>query len=160
MENTISDVAMYLQSLRETLVQDGSVNLIDDATITRVEAKKKVLWHLDVLAGELAAAEKHIAMFQNDDIFSPAEKERMENEILEGLKKKLGLEEVIKDYSYCLRRHFQHLVDDDYPVVFGDDPREVKLERRQVINETLTQLELIDRDLGELLSGLCSTAMS
>jgi hypothetical protein len=158
MENATSDVADYLQSLRERLLQDGEVNLIDDTTITRVEAKKKVLWHLGVLAAELAGAEKHIALFQNDNIFTQAEKDRMENEILDGLKKKLRLEEVIKDYSYCLRRHFQHLVDDDYPVVFGDDTREVKLERRKVIYETLTQLELIARDLDELCIGLYRAA--
>jgi hypothetical protein len=146
MENAISDVADYLQSLRERLLQDGEINLIDDTTITRLEAKKKVLWHVDLLAAELAAAEKHIALFQNDTIFSQAEKDRMENGILEGLKEKLRLEEEIKDYSYCLRRHFQHLIDEDYPVVFGEDSRDVKLGRRQVIHETLTHLELIARD--------------
>ena len=78
----------------------------------------------------------------------------MEKEIIEGLRKKLMLEDVIKDYSYCLRRHFQHLVDDDYPVEFGDDPREIQSEKRQVIHEVLRQVEFIDRELEEFRFGL------
>ena len=63
-------------------------------------------------------------------------------------------DDVIKHYSYCLRRHFQHLVDDDYPVVFGDDPRDIALEKRQVIHEVLRQVEFIDRELEDFRYGL------
>jgi hypothetical protein len=82
----------------------------------------------------------------------------MEQKILKGLKKKLMLEDLIKEYSYCLRRHFQHLVDDDYPVGFGDEPREVQLEQRQIIHEVLRQVELIDRELEDFRSGLSRLA--
>jgi hypothetical protein len=102
----------------------------------------------------VAGAQQHIANFQADDIFSPTDKDRMEEEIIEGLRKKLMHEDVIKNYSYCLRRHFQHLVDDDYPVVFGDDPRNIALENRQVIHEVLKQVEFIDRELEDFRCGL------
>lgn len=118
-----------------------------------------MLWHLDLLAAEVAGAEKHIANFQADAIFDQADKDRMERKILTALKKKLMLEDVIKDYSYCLRRHFQHLDDEDYPMEFGDDPREIQLERRQVIQEVVRQVELIDRELDDLRHGLCKQAI-
>ena len=79
---------------------------------------------------------------------------RMEREIIEGLRKKLMLEDLIKEYAYCLRRHFQHLVDGDYPVVLGDDPRDIALEKRQVIHEVLRQVEFIDRELEDFRYGL------
>jgi hypothetical protein len=78
----------------------------------------------------------------------------MERQITEGLRNELMLENVIKDDSYCLRRHFQHLVDDDYPVTFSGEPREIQLEKRQVIHEVLRQVEFIDRELDDLRCGL------
>ena len=140
--------------MREAFIEEGTVTSENETITTMLEAKKKVLWHLDQLAAHVAGAQQHIANFQADDIFSPADKDRMEEEIIEGLRKKLMLEEVIKDYSYYLRRHFQHLVDDDYPVVFGDDPRDIALEKRQVIHEVLRQVEFIDRELEDFRCGL------
>ena len=97
---------------------------------------------------------ENAANFQADDIFSPADKDRMEREITAGLRNKLMLEEVIKDYSYCLRRHFQHLVDDDYPVRFGVEARDIQLEKRQIIYEVLRQVEFLDRELEDFRCGL------
>jgi hypothetical protein len=156
MENTLADVHMLLQGMREALLQDGSVMETDDTINVCVEAKKKVLWPLDLLTAEVAGAEQHIANFQGDDIFSSAEKKRMEQDVVKVLKEKLMLEDLIKDYSYCLRRHFQHLDDENYPVVFGDGPRDIQLERRHVVREILTQVELIDSELEDLRCGLCS----
>jgi hypothetical protein len=153
MEYTIADVATCIQEMREAFLEEGTVTSEDDTVTTRAEAKKKVLWHLDEVAGDVARARQHISNFQADDIFSPADKDRMEEEIIAGLRKKLMLEEVIKDYSYCLHRHFQHLVDDNYPVTFGDEPREIQLEKRQVIHEVLRQVEFIDRELEDFRCG-------
>ena len=158
MEYTIADVATGIQELREAFLQEGTVTSEDDTITITLEAKKKVLWHLDQLAAHVAGAQQHIANFQADDIFTPADKDRMEEEIIEGLRKKLMLEELIKEYSYCLRRHFQHLIDDDYPVTFRDEPRKIQLEKRQVIHEVLSQVELIDRELEEFRCGLGNLA--
>jgi hypothetical protein len=155
MDNTLADVQMLLQAMREALLQDGSVMQIDDTINVSVDAKKKVLWHLDLLTAEVAGAQQHITSFQGDDIFTSAEKNRMEEDVIKGLKEKLMLEDLIKDYSYCLRRHFQHLEDEDYPVRYGDNPREVQLEKRDVVREVLTQVELIDSELEDLRCGLC-----
>ncbi len=70
MEYTITDVQMRLQEMRDALLQDGSVMSTDDMIITSAEAKKKVLWHLDLLAAEVAGAQQHLANFQGHDIFS------------------------------------------------------------------------------------------
>jgi hypothetical protein len=153
-EYTIGDVATGIQEMREAFVEESTVTSEDDTVTTTLEAKKKVLWHLDQLAAHVAGAQQHIANFQADDMFSPADKDRMEEEIIEELRKKLMLEDVIKNYSYCLRRHFQHLIDDDYPVTFRDEPREIQLEKRQVIHEVLRQVEFIDRELEDFRCGL------
>jgi hypothetical protein len=154
MEYTIADVATCIQELREGFVQEGTVTSEDDTTTIRVEVKKKVLWHLDQLAADVAGAQRHVSNFQADDIFSPADKDRMEKEIIEGLRNKLMLEDVIKDYSYCLRRHFQHLLDGDYPVRFGVEARDIQLEKRQIIHEVLRQVEFLDRELEDFRYGL------
>ena len=154
MEYTIADVALGIREMRDAFLQEGTLTSQDDTITTKVEAKKKVLWHLDQLAANVAGAQQHIVSFQADDIFTPADKARMEREIIEGLRKKLMLEDLIKEYAYCLRWHFQHLVDGDYPVVLGDDPRDIALEKRQVIHEVLRQVEFIDRELEDFRCGL------
>ena len=56
MEYTIADVATGIQELREAFLQEGTVTSEDDTITITLEAKKKVLWHLDQLAAHVAGA--------------------------------------------------------------------------------------------------------
>lgn len=91
----------------------------------------------------------------HDDCFSEAEKDEMIQKILERLRKELGvLPPVIKDYFYCLGKHFERLDGyDRWPSINGFTREALAdiLVKRQIVRETLTQLELLDREVDEIL---------
>ncbi len=155
---TIVDIHGRLQQLRSELLLNGSVVPWKGTEITSAEAKKKVLWYLDRLTAYVAGAEQHIKNFHSDDIFSPHEKQSMEQRILKRLRKKLGmLKPVMRKYSHILRRPFPHLGLLDDSVLYTTETTDTLLEMRRVAQEVINQLELIDSDLDDLRAGLdCS----
>jgi hypothetical protein len=156
MIHQLEDAKLHIISMRQALLEDGSVNpMADEPTISHTEAKKKVLKYLDLFAAALAAAHFRRTILETDCIFDQLEKDAMTKEIMESLRKELDvLSPAIKDYFFCLGKHFE--------IPLRPTPRpsgcqftlEELTEKRQIVRETLSQLELLQREMDDLLGEL------
>ena len=74
MIEALSQIQARVRGMREALVKDGSV-MHKKCLVTRIEAKKQVIWYLDCFAAAIAGAHWHMFnMEMEDDIFSRIEK--------------------------------------------------------------------------------------
>src|SRR5262245_17768046 len=105
----VQDFIDYITYMREALLKDGSVSPDEEeSVITHIEAKKQVLKYLDFFAGALAGAHLRLSLWENDPIFTEPEKNEMTSKVIEDLGKEFDvLTPAIKDYYYCLGRHFR-----------------------------------------------------
>jgi hypothetical protein len=139
-----------VSSMRQSLLEEGTVYPVDrEGPISGYEAKKKVLWYLDILAAILAGAHRHIRNFMHDDIFSEGEKEDMQAKVIDKLRTDLVrlLPPILKDYFYCLGNHFDDLTS-HLPVSASHTCLTENLEKkREVVKDIFTQLQLLDREV-------------
>ena len=143
----LSWIQTFVQRMREALIKEGSVKP-GERVITRIEAKKNVIWILDLLAAAITGAHQHMISVQHDDIFNKKEKGEMTEKIVRRFEKELGiLPPLIKDYFYCLGKHFEDLDADIPRLPFNAGTREKLSEQGHIVEETLAQLELLDREM-------------
>ena len=157
MIETLSQIQDRVDGMREALIKEGSV-MPDECVITRLEAKKKVIRYLDLMAAAIAGAHRHMINVQHDDIFNEAEKDEITQRIVERLQKELGmLPPVIRDFFYCLGNHFKDLDADVLRLPLHVRTREKLSEKRQIVEQTLAQLEFLDREMDDIRSILQET---
>ena len=151
----LSEMQTRLHHMRDALLKEDSVMPEEEYIITDLEAKKKVLWYLDCVAAAVAGAHRHLSNMEHDDILSATERVERQKQIIERLNHDLGwLPVTIKDWSYCLHKHFEKYEADELPLPLTGHTREDLSERRQRVSETLDQLELLDREVDDMLGML------
>jgi hypothetical protein len=139
----LKDAQIRISNMRELLIQEGRV-VGDKAAIRTIEAKKRVLKYLDMFASGLAGAHLCISRWEKDDIFSLSERNEMNRQMIHRLEK--HPHEV---FAYCLRDQFEELYG-----IKGPDSRFIKeesVEKRQIVQETLDRLELLQSELIDIL---------
>lgn len=152
----LSEIQARVHGMREALLNEGSV-MPDECVITRLDAKKKVLWYLDLLAGAIAGAHRHMSNIEDDDIFSGAEKEAMQQQIIDRLQQELEwLPAAIKDCFYCLGTHFKELDRHELQPPLPGHTQENLSEKQLIVSETLAQLELLEREVDDIWGVLTS----
>ena len=92
---------------------------------------------------------------EHDDFLSATDKEEIQKQIIERLNHDLGwLPVTIKDYVYCLHKHFEEYEADALSPPPNGLTREDVAERRKTVSEILDQLELLDREVDDMLGML------
>lgn len=145
----LSQMQARIDDMRDGVLKEGSVMPEEGCIITSLAAKKKVLLHLDRLAAAVAGAHRHMSNVERDDFWSATDKEEIQKQIIKRLRQNLGgLPVTIKDYVYCLHKHFEA---NQLPRPPFELTREEVAERRQEVSEILDQLELLEREVDDML---------
>jgi hypothetical protein len=142
LDEDLENAKSAILSMREALLDDGTI--CGEEPITHAESKKWVLRFLDSFAGALAAAHFRMAILKSDRIFEQSEKDEMTKEIIKKLERDMDLLPEIKDCLYCLGRHFV----EGYQT---EGTKEELILKRQIVQETLNQLELLQGEIDVLL---------
>jgi hypothetical protein len=146
----LEEAQLRIRYMRESLVLEGTI--VDEPAVTKIEAKKRVLKHLDSFAAAVAGAHLCISIWEKDNIFNESEKNEMIKATLERLEKDINILPQIKDYYYCLGKHFDEPYGIEGPG--GRFTKEELMEKRQIVQETLGQLEQLEREIDCILGFL------
>ena len=146
----LEDAQLRIREMREALLLEGMI--AEMPAVTTMEAKKRVLKHLDSFVAALAGAHACIRLWEQDTIFSESETSEMIKAAIKQLEKEMNIVPAIKDYFYCLGKHFE----EPYGIEgrAGRFTTEELMEKRQIVRETLGQLEQLEREVDRILGPL------
>jgi hypothetical protein len=154
----LSEMQIRIHTLREPVLNEGSVTSVKKDRITIPEVKIEVLWHLDRLAAAVAGARWHMSTVEHDDSFKRTDKERMRTRIVEILHQDLGwLPATVKDLdlqdlsTWDLLEHRD--ADERQPPLNGH-AREDALKEQQIVSETFHQLAMLKDEVADMLQML------
>jgi hypothetical protein len=158
MLDVLDEMQWRLAEMQASLHDRNTITPARRGVISHPEARKNVLWYLDSFSAAVAAARAHLNKVEEneDNLYTTADQAeirarigtRMDNEF-EALKR------VIEKYFYCQERHLPrpHLVPVS-PIDHELATEDTGKLQRQVMRETLGQLELLDQALDPLRKGL------
>jgi hypothetical protein len=158
----LSQMQARIQKMRDALLKEGSVLPDEESIITSLDAKKKVLWYLDLLAAAVAGAHRHLSNMEHDDIFSATEKEGMQKQIIERLRHDLGATLAIvksldlQDLRY-LEMDFMEAEArkaNEWQPPLNGPTHEDALKERQIHSETFGQLWMVRNQVADMLQML------
>jgi hypothetical protein len=162
MLDILEEMQWRLCEMQASLHDENTITPAGDGVISHQEAKKNVRWYLDSFSAAVAGARAHLNKVEEneDNLYTDVDKAEIRTRIGTRLEKEFdALTPVIEKYFYCRERHFIGLdivnVSPRGNVVPIGNTTNLDV-KRQVVTETLEQLELLDQQLDplrELLRG-------
>ena len=154
MTQILDDLQTRLAEMIDALRTEDTVNPLEGGCVSQPKAKKNISSHLYPFAAAVHGSRLLVGMVEEDETYTEADKAKIRSRVGRALEEEFShLEPAIHHYLYCLERHFPPLdfVDAERAGDETPDPDATnREERRQMVTETLEELELVDQALAPL----------
>lgn len=162
MIDLVSAIDTRVQEMRRALVEKGSV-ASDGYTVTRIEAKKKVLGVLDNLAASIAGSHRRMSNIECDYVYSENEKIQIRREVIDEVCTAFAFpEDLIEHLGMKSDAVCQDLLMEDANEAHGCKPlingqtRKDLVEKLTILEESRSQLLLLHRVVDGMVTELNS----
>ena len=135
----LSEMQNRIHTMRDGVLKEGSVMPEENYITASLDAKKKILWYLDLLAAAVVGAHWHMSAIEHDDFLSATDKEEIQQQIVKRLRQDLGwLPGTIRNLEYCVDEHAE----------------EYEAGELQIHCETHARLDLLDQEVRDMFHAL------